>query len=149
MIRPDLSPAAAPAYALLADELIVDNFAGGGGASLGIEMATGRPVDVAINHDPEAVALHRANHPSTLHLCQSVWKADPRDVVRAASTRRGAARPLPVGLAWFSPDCKHFSKAKGGKPVEKHIRDLAWVVILWARRVRPRISMLENVEEFR
>ena len=131
------------------DELVIDNFAGGGGASLGIEQALGRPVDVAINHDPEAVALHRANHPGTLHLCQSVWKADPREVVREASRLRGSARPLPVGLAWFSPDCKHFSKAKGGKPVEKHIRDLAWVVVHWAKLVRPRIILLENVEEFR
>lgn len=119
-------------------ELIVDNFAGGGGASLGIELALGRPVDIAINHDPEAVALHRANHPATRHLCQSVWRADPYDVVEGR----------PVGLAWFSPDCKHFSKAKGGKPVEKRIRDLAWVVVLWARTVRPRVIMLENVEEF-
>jgi DNA (cytosine-5)-methyltransferase 1 len=131
------------------DELVIDNFAGGGGASLGIEQAIGRPIDVAINHDAEAVALHQANHPATHHLCQSVWKADPRDVVVEASRRRGNARPLPVGLAWFSPDCKHFSKAKGGKPVEKHIRDLAWVVVHWARLVRPRIILLENVEEFR
>lgn len=123
---------------ILPSELIVDNFAGGGGASLGIEMALGRPVDIAINHDAEAVALHAANHPRTHHLCQSVWKADPWDVVQGR----------PVGLAWFSPDCKHFSKAKGGKPVEKRIRDLAWVVVLWARTVRPRVIMLENVEEF-
>src|SRR4051794_19621227 len=97
------------------DELIVDNFAGGGGASEGIEqalalLAPGRHVDIAINHDPEAIALHAANHPKTLHHCQSVWKADPRDVVADAS-----GKPRPVGLAWFSPDCKHFSKAKGGK----------------------------------
>ncbi len=123
--------------------LIVDNFAGGGGASSGIEEAFGRPVDIAINHDPEAVAMHMANHPQTLHLCQSVWKADPREVVDGR----------PVALAWFSPDCKHFSKAKGGKPVEKNIRDLAWVVVHWSRRLgpelRPRVIMLENVEEFR
>jgi len=131
------------------DELIIDNFAGGGGASTGIEMALGRPVDVAINHDPEAVAMHQANHPHTLHYCQSVWKADPRDVVMAASRRRGSDAPLPVGLAWFSPDCKHFSKAKGGRPVENHIRDLAWVVVHWAKLVKPRVIMLENVEEFR
>jgi DNA (cytosine-5)-methyltransferase 1 len=92
----------------LADELVVDNFAGGGGASTGIERAIGRPVDIAINHDPEAVAMHQTNHPQTLHLCESVWDVNPREV---CAGRR-------VGLAWFSPDCKHFSKAKGGKPVE-------------------------------
>jgi DNA (cytosine-5)-methyltransferase 1 len=119
--------------------LIVDNFAGGGGASTGIEAALGRPVDIAINHDRYAVAMHQANHPDTLHLCQSVWKADPVDVCKGR----------PVALAWFSPDCKHFSKAKGGKPVEKNIRDLAWVVVLWAKRVKPAVIMLENVEEFK
>lgn len=119
--------------------LVIDNFAGGGGASTGIEAALGRAVDIAINHDPEAVAMHAANHPGTLHYCQSVWRADPREV----------AAGRPVALAWFSPDCKHFSKAKGGKPVEKGIRDLAWVVVLWAQRVRPAVIMLENVEEFR
>jgi DNA (cytosine-5)-methyltransferase 1 len=119
--------------------LIVDNFAGGGGASTGIEEAFRRPVDIAINHDPEAIAMHEANHPDTVHICQSVWKADPVEVTGGR----------PVALGWFSPDCKHFSKAKGGKPVEKNIRDLAWVVVHWARRVKPRIIMLENVEEFR
>lgn len=123
--------------------LIVDNFAGGGGASLGIEQAFGRSVDIAINHDAEAIAMHQANHPDTLHLCQSVYKADPVDVVKGRQ----------VALAWFSPDCKHFSKAKGGKPVEKGIRDLAWIVVHWARRLgpalQPRVIMLENVEEFR
>lgn len=118
--------------------LIIDNFAGGGGASTGIEAALGRPVDVAINHDPQAVAMHRVNHPGTHHYCQSVWRADPLEVTKGR----------PVALAWFSPDCKHFSKAKGGKPVEKNIRDLAWVVVLWAKRVRPAVIMLENVEEF-
>lgn len=134
--------------------LVIDNFAGGGGASTGIEKALGRPIDVAINHDAEAVALHAANHPDTMHLCQSVWKADPREVVRQASAKRCheqgvAMRELPVDLAWFSPDCKHFSKAKGSKPVEKGIRDLAWVVVHWAKLVKPAIIMLENVEEFR
>lgn len=118
--------------------LIIDNFAGGGGASTGIEAALGRPVDIAINHDREAVAMHRVNHPDTLHYCQDVWKADPLEVTRGR----------PVDFAWFSPDCKHFSKAKGGKPVEKNIRDLAWVVVHWARAVRPAVIMLENVEEF-
>lgn len=122
----------------LAEELVVDNFAGGGGASTGIERAIGRPVDIAINHDPEAVAMHAANHPQTLHLCESVWDVNPRE----------ATQGRPVGLAWFSPDCKHFSKAKGGKPVEKKIRGLAWVAVRWAGTTQPRIIMLENVEEF-
>jgi DNA (cytosine-5)-methyltransferase 1 len=137
----------------LAEGLIIDNFAGGGGASTGIELALGRSPDVAINHDAEAVALHAANHPDTLHLCQNVWKADPRDVVRQASALRCALlgipfRILPVRFSWFSPDCKHFSKAKGSKPVEKGIRDLGWVVIHWAELVKPDIIALENVEEF-
>ena len=139
---------------MLDEGLIIDNFAGGGGASTGIEMALGRSPDVAINHDAEAVALHQANHPDTMHLCQNVWKADPREVVRQASARRCAAlgipfRELPVRFAWFSPDCKHFSKAKGSKPVEKGIRDLAWVVVHWARLVKPDVIGLENVEEFK
>lgn len=119
-------------------ELIVDNFAGGGGASTGIELATGYSVDIAINHDPEAIKMHKANHPNTKHYCENVWAVDP---VKACGGH-------PVGLAWFSPDCKHFSKAKGGKPVEKNIRGLAWVVLKWAALVRPRVIMLENVEEF-
>lgn len=122
----------------LRHELIVDNFAGGGGASTGIEAAFGRPVDIAINHDPEAIAMHRMNHPQTQHYCEDVFSVDPLEVTGGQ----------PVGLAWFSPDCKHHSKAKGGKPVEKRIRGLAWVVIKWARTVRPRVIMLENVEEF-
>lgn len=127
-----------PEIRLFANELIVDNFAGGGGASTGIEMATGRSPDIAINHDPQAVAMHEANHPSTRHYVEDVWKVDPIKVC--------AGRP--VGLAWFSPDCKHFSKAKGGKPVSKKIRGLAWIVVKWAKLVRPRVIMLENVEEF-
>ena len=119
-------------------ELIIDNFAGGGGASTGIELATGKSVDIAINHDPEAVKMHRANHPSTKHYCESVWDVDP---VKACGGK-------PVALAWFSPDCKHFSKAKGGKPKDKKIRGLAWVALRWAALVRPRVIMLENVEEF-
>ena len=90
-------------------ELIVDNFAGGGGASTGIEMAVGRPVDIAINHDPDAIAMHKTNHPLTKHYCESVWDVNPIEVCNGR----------PVGLAWFSPDCKHFSKAAGGKPLEK------------------------------
>lgn len=123
----------------LSNELIIDNFAGGGGASTGIEAAIGRPVDVAINHDPAAIAMHKVNHPHTKHYCESVWDVDPREV----------ANGRPVGLAWFSPDCKHFSKAKGGKPVEKNIRGLAWVAVRWAATVRPRVIILENVEEFK
>lgn len=120
-------------------ELIVDNFAGGGGASTGIELATGKSVDIAINHDPEAIRMHKANHPHTKHYCEDVWQVDP---VRACKGH-------PVGLAWFSPDCKHFSKAKGGKPKDKFIRGLAWVACRWAGLVRPRVIMLENVEEFK
>jgi DNA (cytosine-5)-methyltransferase 1 len=119
-------------------EIIVDSFCGGGGASTGIEEAIGRSVDIGINHDPAAIAMHRANHPNTEHYCESVWEVDPIKAVRGR----------PVALAWFSPDCKHFSKAKGGKPVEKKIRGLAWIVLRWAALVRPRVIMLENVEEF-
>lgn len=120
-------------------ELIVDNFAGGGGASTGIELATGYSVDIAINHDPEAIKMHKANHPNTMHYCENVWAVDPVK----------ACKEHPVGLAWFSPDCKHFSKAKGGKPKDKNIRGLAWVALRWAGLVRPRVIMLENVEEFK
>ena len=120
-------------------ELIVDNFAGGGGASTGIELATGYSVDIAINHDPEAIKMHRANHPNTKHYCEDVWQVDPVEACQGHS----------VALAWFSPDCKHFSKAKGGKPKDKFIRGLAWVACRWAGLVRPRVIMLENVEEFK
>lgn len=120
-------------------KLIVDNFAGGGGASTGIEMATGISVDIAINHDPEAIKMHKANHPSTKHYCESVWDVNPVE----------ACKGRPVALAWFSPDCKHFSKAKGGKPKDKNIRGLAWVALRWAGTVRPDVIMLENVEEFK
>ncbi len=120
------------------DELVVDNFAGGGGASTGIEAAIGRPVDIAINHSPEAIAMHKANHPDTKHFCENIWEVDPR----------AACGSRPVGLAWFSPDCTHFSRAKGTQPVKKSIRGLAWVVIRWASTVRPRVIILENVEEF-
>lgn len=133
-----------PFQLMLAEGLIVDNFAGGGGASTGIEAAIGRSVDIAINHDPEAIAMHKANHPNTRHYCQDVWEVDPVE----------ATRGRPVALAWFSPDCKHFSKAKGGKPREKKIRDLAWVVHRWIEALKPTnqhplVIMLENVEEFR
>lgn len=118
-------------------ELVIDNFAGGGGASTGIERVTGS-VDVAINHDPEAVTMHERNHPRTYHFCENILEVHPRD----------ATRGDPVGMAWFSPDCKHFSKAKGGKPKSKNIRGLAWVVIDWIKETSPRVIFLENVEEF-
>ncbi|MEM6888743.1 MAG: DNA cytosine methyltransferase [Pseudomonadota bacterium] len=120
------------------DELIIDYFAGGGGASTGIELALRRPVDLAVNHDEQAVAMHRANHPQTKHFCKSVFDVDPEAITQGR----------PVGLAWFSPDCKHFSKAKGSKPRSKGIRGLAWVVINCVNKVAPRVIMLENVEEF-
>lgn len=120
-------------------EIIVDNFAGGGGASIGIALAIGRPVDIAINHDPVAIAMHKVNHPGTKHYLENVWDVDPKE----------AAAGRPVGLVWLSPDCKHFSKAKGGKPVDKSIRGLAWVAVRWAATVRPRVIILENVEEFK
>ncbi len=120
------------------DELIIDNFAGGGGTSTGLEAAFGRPVDIAINHDPEALAMHAINHPHTRHLLESVWDVDP---IKVTGNQ-------PVGLVWLSPDCKHFSKAKGGTPVAKHIRGLAWVGMRWIALCKPRVLMLENVEEF-
>ncbi|EKH2048461.1 DNA cytosine methyltransferase [Salmonella enterica] len=119
--------------------LIVDNFAGGGGASTGIELAIGRSVDIAINHDENAIAMHSTNHPDTQHYCESVFDVDPD----------AACGGLPVTLAWFSPDCRHFSKAKGAKPVKKEIRGLAWITLRWGLKKKPRAMMLENVEEFR
>ena len=123
---------------LLPGEIVVDNFAGGGGASTGMELGLNRHVDIAINHDPEAIDMHKVNHPETNHYCESVWDVDP---IEACNDR-------PVGMAWFSPDCKHFSKAKGSKPVDKNIRGLAWVAVRWAALVPVRVFMLENVEEF-
>lgn len=120
------------------DEIFVDNFAGGGGASTGIELATGEPIAIAVNHDPDAILMHKTNHPHTEHFQASVWDINPKEVCRGR----------PVALAWFSPDCKHFSKAKGGKPVDKNIRGLAWIALRWAGTVRPRVIILENVEEF-
>jgi DNA (cytosine-5)-methyltransferase 1 len=122
----------------LAREIVIDLFAGGGGASTGIEAAIGRHVDIAINHNIEAVAMHLANHPQTKHFVSDVFEVDPVAVCEGR----------PVGMLWASPDCKHFSKAKGGKPVSKKIRGLAWVVVKWAKLVRPRVIFLENVEEF-
>lgn len=128
-----------PGQISLFGELLVDNFAGGGGASVGAELALGRPVDIAINHDPAAILMHKTNHPYTRHYQESVWDIDPVEVCGGQK----------VGLAWFSPDCKHFSKAKGAALVEKKIRGLAWVVLRWAGTVRPRVIILENVEEFK
>lgn len=120
----------------LFDEIIVDNFAGGGGASTGMELAAGKPVAIAINHDPDAILMHKTNHPYTEHLQANVWDVDPEKVCRGR----------PVGLAWFSPDCKHFSKAKGAALVNRNIRGLAWIVLRWAGTVRPRVIILENKE---
>ncbi|QBH20639.1 DNA cytosine methyltransferase [Alcaligenes faecalis] len=122
----------------IVSEITVDLFAGGGGASTGLEQALGRHVDIAVNHDPEAIALHSINHPQTEHYVSDVFEINPHV----------ATRGRPVGLLWASPDCKHFSKAKGGKPVSRRIRGLAWVVVKWAKAVRPRVIILENVEEF-
>mgnify|MGYP000311205010 FL=1 len=119
--------------------LIIDSFAGGGGASTGIEMALGRSPDVAINHSADALAMHAVNHPDTLHLDSNIWDVSPLEVTKGR----------PVGLLWASPDCKHFSKAKGGKPRDRNIRDLAWVVVRWAEEAKPDVIILENVEEFR
>lgn len=119
-------------------ELIVDNFAGGGGASTGIELATGRPVNIAINHDPDAILMHKTNHPYTTHYCESVWDVNPMEICGGH----------PVALMWLSPDCKHFSRAKGGKPVSKNVRGLAWIAVRWAATVKPRVIILENVPEF-
>ena len=129
---------ATKAQVSLLDEIIVDNFAGGGGASTGMELATGKPVTIAINHDPAAILMHKTNHPYTEHIQASVWDVDPEEVTGGR----------PVGLAWFSPDCKHFSKAKGAALVDRNIRGLAWIVLRWAGTVRPRVVILENVEEF-
>jgi DNA (cytosine-5)-methyltransferase 1 len=120
------------------NDMIVDLFAGGGGASVGIEWALGRSPDIAINHDSEAISIHRVNHPDTKHYIEDVWKANPRKLCRGKRVR----------LMWLSPDCKHFSKAKGGKPREKKIRSLAWVAVYWAKQVKPDVICLENVEEF-
>lgn len=124
--------------------MIVDSFAGGGGASTGIEMALGRSPDIAINHNPAALALHAANHPETLHLSENVYRVDPLDHMRGRH----------IGLMHFSPDCKHFSKAKGGKPVERNIRDLAWIIPGWIERIQKSggkvdVVTMENVEEWK
>jgi len=119
------------------DNLLVDGFCGGGGTSLGGEKALGRPFDIAINHDPDAILMHKTNHPDTLHFQESIWDVKPLEATKGRH----------VGLLWMSPDCKHFSKAKGGKPKDKNIRALPWAIIMWARDVRPDVIMAENVEE--
>ncbi|RVM28799.1 C-5 cytosine-specific DNA methylase [Sinorhizobium meliloti] len=148
MFRTDLfsetSTGALMASAYVGAPLIVDSFAGGGGASTGIEMALGRSPDIAINHNPDALALHGANHPETHHLSENVYRVDPLDHLKGKH----------IGLAWFSPDCKHFSKAKGGKPVERNIRDLCWIIPGWIERIqksggRVDVVIMENVEEFK
>ena len=120
------------------EALIIDSFAGGGGASTGIEEALGRSPNIAINHNAKALAMHAANHPETLHLDSNIWDVEPRDVVKGRH----------VGLLWASPDCKHFSKAKGAAPRDRNIRDLAWIVVKWAEDVKPDVILMENVEEF-
>ncbi|ASP51920.1 DNA cytosine methyltransferase [Sinorhizobium meliloti] len=148
MFRTDLfretSADALMASAYVGAPLIVDSFAGGGGASTGIEMALGRSPDIAINHNPDALALHAANHSETHHLSENVYRVDPLDHLKGKH----------IGLAWFSPDCKHFSKAKGGKPVERNIRDLCWIIPGWIERIqksggRVDVVIMENVEEFK
>src|SRR3990167_7882786 len=120
------------------DGLIIDLFAGGGGASTGIEAALGRPVDYEINHDPIALAVHKANHPNTVHDEADIWAVDP---AKATGGRR-------VAILWASPDCTHFSVAKGGKPRQKKIRSLAWAAVQWAKATNPAVIFLENVTEF-
>nr|WP_183901573.1 DNA cytosine methyltransferase [Rhizobium metallidurans] len=124
--------------------IIIDSFAGGGGASTGIEQALGRSPDYAINHNADALALHAVNHPETIHLSENVYRIDPLDYLRGKH----------IGLAWFSPDCKHFSKAKGGKPVSRNIRDLCWIIPGWIERIQQSggkvdVVIMENVEEFK
>lgn len=122
----------------LSDEITVDGFCGGGGWSTGFEFAIGRPVDIGINHDADAIAMHKKNHPFTKHYNENIFEVDPYE----------ATQGRPVGWAHFSPDCTHFSRAKGGTPVKKSIRGLAWVVTKWAGTVHPRIISMENVPEF-
>ena len=135
----DLPRAPVPLSRKAGEEIIIDSFAGGGGASEGIFRALGRHPDVAINHDPMALAIHMANHPATAHYCKSVYAVDPREV----------SYDRPVGLLWTSPDCRHHSRAKGAALIDRGIRDLAWVVIHYAELVRPRVICLENVSGFR
>ena len=123
----------------LPEKIRVDNFAGGGGASTAIELATGMPVDVAINHNAQALGMHALNHPWAQHFVEDVFQVDPQQVCRGR----------PVEVAWFSPDCTHHSKARGGKPRSQNVRGLAWVAVRWGLDVRPDLMPLENVEEFK
>lgn len=118
--------------------LVFDYFAGGGGASCGIEQALGRSPDIAINHCANAIRMHKINHPKTEHLQVDVWDVKPRLHLP----------PGPVRLLWLSPDCTHFSRAKGGKPVSKRVRGLAWIGLRVAAHRRPDVICLENVGEF-
>ncbi|MAD95871.1 MAG: DNA cytosine methyltransferase [Flavobacteriaceae bacterium] len=122
----------------LPEEIWADFFCGGGGASTGMELASGRAIDIAINHNPKALGMHKLNHPNAVHYNESVWDVDPVSACKGRS----------VEVAWFSPDCTHHSKARGGKPKSKSIRGLAWVKIRWMLRVRPKLIPMENVEEF-
>ena len=119
------------------NNLIIDCFAGGGGASVGIEMALGRPVDIAINHDPDAILMHKTNHPDTLHLTEDIFRVDLKKYVKDRH----------VALMWASPDCTSHSKAKGGKPRERGLRILPWAVYKHARAILPDVILMENVEE--
>ncbi len=119
------------------DGIIVDNFCGGGGVSKGLEEA-GLVVNYAINHDPDAITMYKINHPNTVVFNENIWEVDPREVAKGRT----------VHLAWFSPDCTYFSKARGGKPRSKKIRSLAWVTLRWAATVKPEVIILENVVEF-
>ena len=118
-------------------DLIIDCFAGGGGASVGIEMALGRPVDIAINHDPDAILMHKTNHPDTLHLTEDIFRVDPKKCVKGQH----------VALMWASPDCTSHSKAKGGKPRERGLRILPWAVYKHAKAILPAVILRENVDE--
>lgn len=122
----------------LGHELIVDNFAGGGGASTALAIALGREPDIAINHDGEALCMHAANHPTTAHYTEDVFMVHPGFVTKQR----------PIGAAWFSPTCTHFSKAKGGNLLDQKVRGLAWVTVKWGVMQMPRLMFLENVEEF-
>jgi DNA (cytosine-5)-methyltransferase 1 len=119
-------------------EITLDGFAGGGGASTGFRLAMGWSPNIAINHDDDAISMHTVNHPETRHYREDIWAVDPLE----------ATGGRPVGFAWWSPDCTHFSVARGGKPVEKNIRSLAWVILRWVATVAPRVNILENVKEF-
>ena len=145
---PGVEPGVAPLPLPIQHGMIFDHFAGGGGASEGIRMALGRCPDAAVNHDPEAVAMHTANHGATVHYCEDVFQVSPRRAIADVEAARPSAAGQPVLLCWMSPDCTHFSKARGGQPVSRQRRGLAWLAVRWAREARPLVILLENVEEF-